>query len=81
MSMRFYGYPKDCDVDEPVALDEVTVTASPSTIRRLAEFLLYVADEMERHGPAFGHEHFGDYDPEERSAPAFAVTRDTEGSG
>jgi hypothetical protein len=78
--MRLYGYPKDADADEPVTLDEVTVTASPSTLRRLAEFFLYVADEMDRHGPAFGHEHFGDYAREMRSAPAGIVVRDTEGS-
>ena len=76
-SMHLYGYSENSNEDEPMAIGEVTVAASPATLRMLAEFLLYVAEKMDRHGSAFGHEHFSDYAREMRSFPAFIVVRDT----
>jgi hypothetical protein len=79
--MRLYGYQEGSDADEPLALGEVTFATSPLTLRQLAEFFLHVATEMERHGSAFGHEHFGDYNSAMRAAPGVIVVRESNGSG
>jgi hypothetical protein len=52
------------------------LAASPSTLRRLAQFFAHVADEMELHGESFGHEHFEDFAHDEEQRPALVVTRD-----
>ena len=54
--MRCYGYIKDTDSETPSELEEVTMQAGPDTLRDLARFLLYAADQMELHGEKFGHE-------------------------
>src|SRR5690606_20153364 len=72
--MRIYGRRATASRGKPLRLHEVTVAASPRTLRRLSEFLLYVAEQMERHGSNFGHEHFEDFEPEARSGAAFVVT-------
>jgi hypothetical protein len=41
-------------------LSEVTVVATPSELRRIAAFLCSSADEMEKLGPKFGHNHLQD---------------------
>ena len=60
--MRLYGYVADAAADQPSALGEVTLVAQAETLRRVAAFLLHAADEMERHGSLFGHEHLVDFD-------------------
>ncbi len=45
--MKFYGYREDNDSDTPEVLTEVTLVASPTTLRQLAEFLLHTAKLME----------------------------------
>jgi hypothetical protein len=60
--MRLYGYCEGEDEEAPVPLEEVTIVASPMILRRIATFLNYVADQMEKHGTACGHEHFQDFD-------------------
>jgi hypothetical protein len=56
--MKFHGYREDNDSDTPEVLTEVTLFASPTTLRQLADFLLHTAKLMEEHGTRFGHEHF-----------------------
>lgn len=77
--MQIYGYFKASAADEPALLDEVTLVASPSTLRRLAAFLGHVADQMDRHGAAFGHEHFADYAREMSTAPQIIAMRESDG--
>ena len=78
--MRLYGYQQHSDTEEPITLSEVSVEISSLTLRRLAKFFLHVADEMDRHGPAFGHEHFADYDHEMASSPDIIVVRESKRS-
>ena len=58
-----WGRPHETDADleldlPPVQLSEATIVADPPLLRRLAEFFTYTADELEKHGSDFGHEHF-----------------------
>ena len=68
--MKFYGYREDNDSDTPEVLTEVTLVASPTTLRQLADFLLHTAKLMEEHGTRFGHEPFA---PQALDEPAFIV--------
>src|SRR4051794_2128730 len=57
-----YGYPRgQDDLERPLRLKEATVTADPPLLQRLAAFFIYAAEQMEEHGPGFGHEHFCDF--------------------
>jgi hypothetical protein len=68
--MKFYGYRADNDSETPEVLTEVTLVASPTTLRQLAAFLLHTANLIEEHGPRFGHEHF---ERQGQDEPAFIV--------
>jgi hypothetical protein len=60
--VSLYGYPLDGpELDQAIRLKEATVAASPSTLRKLAEFFLHVADLQDQHESRFGHEHFSDF--------------------
>jgi hypothetical protein len=59
--MQLYGYPKDQDLDAPIAIGEVTILADPKILRCLARFLDHSAEQMEKQGERFGHEHFSDF--------------------
>lgn len=59
--MRFYGYVEGSEDNSPAQLEEVTLSADPVTLRRMAEFLSHVAETIEKHGERFGHEHFEDF--------------------
>jgi len=59
--MHCYGYAKGSDTSGPAEMEEVTVCAEPTTLRRLAEFLTHAAKLIESHGSDFGHEHFEDF--------------------
>lgn len=74
--MKLYGHPSGIDVDEgavPDALAEITLVASPSELRRIAEFLSSAASNMERMGAAYSHEHLSDWDRSFASSPHFVV--------
>ena len=77
--MKFFGYPADTSIDceEPTRLKEVTLCTDASTLRKISEFLLLVAEEMDQHGDAFGHEHFEDFDRSQPVKPAFIVMGDS----
>ena len=59
--VRCYGYTKDTDDDAPSELAEVTIQARPDTLRDIIRCLTHVAEQMEKHGENFGHEHFEDF--------------------
>ena len=59
--MLLYGFAKDPTIDKLLKMKEVTVAADPESLRALARFIDYVADEMDKHGERFGHEHMRDH--------------------
>lgn len=74
--MKIYGYSSETNVDDeviPAALMEITLVASPTELRRIAEFLSSAATNMERMGDAYSHEHLSDWDRSFASAPHFVV--------
>lgn len=77
--MRLYGYYEGKDEEAPASLEEVTIAASPIVLRRIATFLNHVADQMEKHGTALGHEHLQDFDKTIAARPALIVSREPSG--
>lgn len=76
--MKLYGYPDEGrPVEEivPAELAEVTVNATPRELRRMAEFLQFCANEMDRMGNAYGHIHLSDHMKDFRTSPQFVVMR------
>jgi hypothetical protein len=57
-------------------MQEVTVSADPATLRRMAEWLLYVAEEIEKHGDNFGHDHFERFIGDKKPNCRFVVVKD-----
>jgi len=59
--MEFFGYTENLQQAEnpaPAKLPEVTISASPSELRAIAQFLIEAADNIETQGAGFEHEHF-----------------------
>jgi hypothetical protein len=82
--VKLYGYPSGTDAEEgvvPDALAEITLVASPPELRRIAEFMLSAASNMERLGDAYGHEHLSDWDRSFASSPHFCVALPSSGAG
>lgn len=78
--MKLHGYPdQGLPVEEmvPAELAEVTLVATPTELRRVAEFLVFCANEMERMGPKYDHVHLSDHMKDFRSSPQFVVMRTT----
>jgi hypothetical protein len=77
--MKLFGYvDQGLDVEHivPSALAEVTLCASPQELRRMAEFLLACASEMERMGGSYDHVHLGDRMKEfDEVSPHFVVAK------
>jgi hypothetical protein len=74
--MKVYGYVQGSDDETPTQMQEVTVSADPATLRRMAEWLLYVAAEIEKHGERFGHDHFERFIGDKKPSCRFVVVRD-----
>lgn len=72
--MNLYGYPMDGECDEPLRLREVTFSTDAAMLRRLAAFFVYAAEQMNRFGENFGHEHFEDFNPSAAGQPSIVVT-------
>jgi hypothetical protein len=73
--IRLYGYPQDQDLDSSLTMREITIAADPQALRQLASFLSHAAEQMERHGSAFGHEHYSDFVKDRRSgSPEIVVS-------
>jgi len=80
--MKLYGHaiatPAGQAVDRE-ALSEITLVASPTELRRIAEFLSTAATTMERMGETYRHARLSDWDRSFRSSPRFVVgSSDTE---
>lgn len=74
--MKLYGYKcqgapaKDVEPDE---MTDVTLAAKPDELRKIARFLETAADEMERMGRDYSHEHLSDRDDSFIRSPQFIV--------
>jgi hypothetical protein len=74
--MKLFGYGNEEHAVEPKVLAEVTLSASPHELRRMAAFLQHCASEMERMGDSYDHIHLGDHMKEfDQSSPHFVVFR------
>lgn len=76
--MKLYGYSVDSrDTEDVVPSDlaEVTVTATPGELRRMADFFLFCAAEMDRMGLSYDHIHLSDRMKEFESSPHLVVMR------
>jgi hypothetical protein len=56
-----------------LVLDEATIAATPQELRRIAEFLLSCATEMERAASRFDHAHLSDSEHQFRDSPELVV--------
>ena len=59
-----------------VNLREVSLCTDAATRRKIGEFLMWAASEMEAHGDRFNHEHFNDFAGLGYSNPDVIVIRD-----
>lgn len=78
MHMKLYGYADEGLAAEdivPSELAEVTLSATPSELLQLADFLVFCAQEMGRMGQTYDHIHLSDRLKEFRSSPHFVVTK------
>ena len=58
MKAKAFGYAKKrLSKDGLLAMKEVSFVASPTELRRIAAFLVKSAEELEKHGSKFGHNH------------------------
>lgn len=76
--MRLSGYANtEIEINEvvPEELAEVTIGSTPAELRRMAEFLLFCASEMECMGPKYEHVHLSDRMEEFEQSPHFVVSR------
>lgn len=76
--MKLHGYPdQDIPIEEIVSaeLAEVTLVATPSELRRMADFLAFCASEMERMGVKYDHVHLSDHMKDFRLSPHFVVMK------
>ena len=74
--MNIYGHTKRKRSDgeeQPAALAEVTLVASPAELRRIAAFLLAGAQTMEQMGKSYSHEHLSDKDSSFESSPHLVI--------
>jgi hypothetical protein len=73
--MKLYGYLDNAAQDRPSALSEAALAATPEELRRIAAFLAYCADEMERMGEAFDHLHLEDFERGFEGGPGLVIAR------
>jgi len=60
---KFYGYSRDSNEDIPTELKEVSVLADPELLKRLGQFFLSCASEIEvDKNLKWEHKHFQDVD-------------------
>jgi hypothetical protein len=74
--MKAYGREMGDESEALLALGEVTIVAEAATLREVARFLLYAADEIDLHGAAFGHPHFEDFVGERAPEVMLIVARE-----
>lgn len=71
--MNISGYSTEETESRLLAMAEITLIATPDELRRIAAFLGAAADEMQRMGPTYGHEHLCDRQPGFDDSPQFVV--------
>ena len=74
--MKLVGHSvEDRDTNEVrfIELAEISLSASPAELRRIAAFLNDAADNMERMGATYDHEHLSDRQPGFDDSPHFVV--------
>jgi len=68
--MKVYGYSRtdyrkslqDYDFEPPLLeMNEVSFVANPEALRKIAEFLVSSANDIERHQKDFGHNHLSSF--------------------
>jgi hypothetical protein len=59
-------------------LAEITLSATPGELRRMAEFFAYCASEMDRMGTTYDHLHLSDRMKEFRESPHLVLVRSDE---
>jgi hypothetical protein len=78
--MKLFGYADqglDAEHIAPLTLAEVTLCATPQELRRMAEFLVACASDMERMGDSYDHVHLGDRMKEfDEVSPHFVVAKE-----
>ena len=77
--MKIFGYSNQQLKQEHVTSEEmmeITLCATPSELRRMGEFLVSCAAEMDRMGETYDHIHLGDRMKEfDTTSPHFVVVR------
>jgi len=74
--LKISGYEiGDIPIEEIKFIDlaEITVEATPEELRKIANFLNTAADNMEKMGRSYDHEHLGDKQPGFQDSPHFTV--------
>jgi hypothetical protein len=74
--MKICGYrEKDRSGEDlrPEWMEEITLIATPAELRRIAAFFESAAEEMERMGREYGHEHLCDRQPGFDDSPQLVV--------
>ena len=82
--MKLYGHPLAAAAGHavvPEALSEITLVASPTELRRIAEFLSTAATTMERMGGSYSHARLSDWDRSFRSSPRLVVSSSSADDG
>lgn len=74
--MKIYGYTdagRAPSQAKPSLLSEVTIAASPHELRMIARFIINFANDIEKHGKNWEHEHLSDNYSEFENAPQFII--------
>lgn len=77
--MKIYGYKDEgLDIDQikPSELAEITLVASAEELKMIADFLNSAAEEMNRMGELYDHEHLSDKNKKFVNSPHFVVARE-----
>ena len=81
--MQLWGYRSDesASTENLPPLAEVTMTATPSELRQVAQFLIDCATKMESMGAAYSHQHLSDKQSGFNASPHFVVFSSAESAG
>lgn len=79
--MKLYGYTDaELPIEEivPKSLGEVTLCATPTELRKMSDFFIFCASEMERIGSKYDHIHLSDKYKEFEGSPHFVLMKNNE---
>ena len=74
--MNIYGYALEEFEGGLLKLSEASISASPKTLRELADFILKCAERIEKDGKRFNHEHFYSDELDEYSSEFIVLKQD-----